>query len=264
MHFFSSAISGIQEYAAQHHYSTMICQSIESFEVEKSNIQMLVSNRVDGLLISLSGKTKEYDHIYRLIEKKIPVVMFDRIADNLPVSKVIVDDYHGAFKAVEYLIQTGCQNIAFLGGPENLSICRERLRGYSDALVASGNTVNENFVIHCNDLDPITAMNHLLDLPQRPDAIFCLNDPMAIKAMTVLKEKKVKIPDEISIVGFSNEPVTQYIEPSITTVSQPAYDMGKMAAKLFLEQVNSEKFEPVTVTLPTQLIVRNSTRKIKA
>src|SRR5690606_26743871 len=126
IHFFSSVISGLQDYTAKHGYSIMICQSLESYETEKSNIQMLVSNRVDGLLISLSSHTETSDHLEQLIEKKIPIVLFDRVAEHLNVSKVVVDDHYGAFKAVDYLIKTGGKRIAYLGGPAGLSISNKR------------------------------------------------------------------------------------------------------------------------------------------
>jgi DNA-binding LacI/PurR family transcriptional regulator len=264
MHFFSSAISGIQEYAADHNYSTMFCQSMESYETEKNNIQMLVSNRVDGLLISLSSQTQNYDHLYPIIEKKIPIVLFDRVADELPVSKVIVDDHDGAFKAVDYLISTGCKRIAYIGGPQNMYISLQREKGYLDALAHANIPVEDELIIHCADLqhDPAQAVQKILDLPNRPDAFFCMNDPIAIKAMQVIKGKNIKIPDEIAIIGFTNEPVSQFIEPSLTTVSQPAYDMGKMAATLFLNQINAEEsFDPSTEILATELVIRNSTRK---
>lgn len=264
MHFFSSAISGIQEYAALHNYSTMICQSIECYETELSNIHMLVGNRVDGLLISLSSETKEFDHLTQLIEKKIPVVMFDRVAENLPVSKVIVDDYEGAFKAVEYLIKTGGKKIAYLGGPENMMISRNRERGYRDALSHYNIKLDQELITHSKDLhNPTEAVNHFINMTVRPDSIFCMNDPMAIHTMMMLKEIDIGIPDEISIVGFTNEPIGKYIEPSLTTIAQPAYELGRVAAKLFLKHINTEgTFEPETIILPTELIVRNSTRKI--
>ncbi|MFZ6011402.1 MAG: LacI family DNA-binding transcriptional regulator [Bacteroidota bacterium] len=266
MHFFSSAISGIQEYASSHNYSIMICQSMESQQTEISNIHMLVANRVDGLLISLSSDTKDYDHLQQLIQKKIPIVLFDRVCDELDVSKVIVDDHDGAFRAVEYLIQTGCRRIAYIGGPTNLSITMQRQRGYADALAKSNIAMDNDLVVHCQDLHngPAEAVKQLLGLREKPDAIFCMNDPIAIQAMVVIKEKQLRIPDDISVVGFTNEPVSQFIEPSLTTVSQPAYEIGKTAAELFLQQINAEgTFQPVTKGLPTMLVIRNSTRKIK-
>jgi DNA-binding LacI/PurR family transcriptional regulator len=265
MHFFSSAISGIQEYCAEHGYSIMICQSMETIETEKSNIHMLVSNRVDGLLISLSTQTKNIDHLKQLVDKNIPIVLFDRVSDELNVSKVIVDDHDGAHKAVTHLVNTGCKRIAYLGGPEDFYISRQREQGYADALREHNLPVSAELMLHCQDLhqDVVSAVQKLLDLKEPVDAIFCMNDPIAITAMQVIKEKKIKIPGQISIVGFTNEPVSSFIEPSLTTVSQPAHEMGKAAAKIFIDQLNQKKeFKPVTKVLKTELIVRNSTRKV--
>jgi DNA-binding LacI/PurR family transcriptional regulator len=265
MHFFSSTLSGMQEYAATHGYSVMICQSMESSRIEKSNIHTLVSNRVDGLLISLSSDTKNVDHLQQLVAKKIPIILFDRVCDELNVSKVVVDDHAAAFKAVNYLIRTGCRRIAYLGGPKNLHISEQRKRGYLDALIKSNIPIDETLVIHCRDLhtDPGKATHRLLGLPQLPDAIFCMNDPMAILAMQVLKKHHIKIPEEVSLVGFTNEPMSSFIEPSLTTVSQPSHEMGKTAARLFIAQLERpEAHTPVTTVLPTKLIIRNSTREL--
>jgi LacI family transcriptional regulator len=226
---------------------------------------MLVSNRVDGLLISLSSKTTNVDHLEQLLAKKIPVVLFDRITDKLDVSKVIVDDFDGAFKLATHLIRTGCRKIAYLGGPENLYVNQQRFGGYAEALKRNNIPLDEKLIVFNEDLQeaPIAGATRLLDLPNRPDAIFCMNDPVAIKAMQVLKLRGIKIPDEISITGFSNEPVSQFIEPSLTTVAQPATLMGQTAAQLFIEQLeNKENTEPITKVLTTELIVRNSTRKL--
>jgi DNA-binding LacI/PurR family transcriptional regulator len=176
-----------------------------------------------------------------------------------------VDDYNGGFKAAEHLIRTGCKRIAFIGGPETLYVSDQRLRGYRDAIRNYNIELDEELIIHCKDLhtDPTAATHKLLNLSQRPDAIFCMNDPVAILAMQVLKEKGVRIPDEISLVGFTNEPVSQFIEPSLTTVAQPAYQMGQTAAKLFIQQIeNKQEFKPITKILPTELIIRNSTKRV--
>lgn len=265
LHFFSSAISGIQEYAATHNYGVMICQSLECLNTEIANVHMLVSNRVDGLLISLSCETDSYDHLNVLLEKEIPIVLFDRVSDELEVTKVIVDDHDGAYKAVEYLIKTGCREIAYIGGPDHLYISNQRLKGYLDALSRYEINVYDDLIIHCNNLmlDPVIAVRDLLHRDKRPDAFFCMNDPIAIQIMLVLKEQNIRIPEEISIIGFTNEHVSQFIEPSLTTVSQPSYQIGHMAAELFLQQIeNKDSFIPVTKILPTELIVRNSTRKL--
>lgn len=262
MHFFSSAISGIQEYCAEHDYSIMICQSMESVKTEKSNIHMLVANRVDGLLISLSRETENLDHLKQLVNKNIPIVLFDRVSDDLDVSKVVVDDHDGAYKAVMHLIKTGCKRIAYLGGPENLYVSKQRERGYLDALRDNNIAVNENLMVHCHDFheEVVNGLHRLLDVSPPIDAIFCMNDPIAIKSIQVLKERKIKIPEEISIIGFTNEPVSSLIEPSLTTVSQPSHAMGKTAAQVFIDQLMNEDTQPVTKVLKTELIVRNSTR----
>ncbi len=263
-HFFSSSISGIQEYAAHQGYTIMITQSMETYAMEKDNLQMLVSNRVDGLIISLSSQTKNVEHLSAVLEKNIPIIMFDRVSDDLNVSKVVVDDYDGAFKAVSHLIETGCRRIAYLGGPEYLYISQQRKRGYFDALKKHNLSVIDELVVHTKDLqsDPENCARRLLELPDRPDAVFCFIDPFAITLMQLAKEKGISIPEELSIIGFTNEPVSQYIEPSLTTVAQPAFELGQEAAKLFFEQIlDKEDFEPVTKVVPTELIIRNSTRR---
>jgi DNA-binding LacI/PurR family transcriptional regulator len=264
MHFFSAAISAIQEYTAKHQYSIMICQSMELLRMEKSNLQMLVSNRVDGLLISLSSQTKSAEHLLPLLTKEIPMVLFDRIDETLNVSKVVVNDEAGAFQAIEHLIRTGCRRIAYVGGPKNLYVSNQRLKGYLRALQKNNLPVEDELIIHCKDLhaDPAQATQKLLDLSVKPDAIFGMNDPMAIIILEVVKELGFRIPDEISIVGFSNEPVARHIHPSLTTVAQPAYDIGHEAARILMHQINAkEPFAPVVKVLNTELILRDSTRK---
>ena len=267
LHFFSSAISGIQEEASRHGYSIMICQSLESYETEKQNVHMLASNRVDGMLISMSSQTDDFSHIQQLVNKDIPVVLFDRVSESLPVSKVVVDDHDGAFKAVDHLVKTGCKRIAYIGGPISFYISNQRKKGYLDALQQHGMDQNDELIIHCRELhdDPSIQVRRLLDLPgsRRPDAFFCFNDPIAVTTLQILKSKLVQIPDEISVIGFTNEPVSAFIEPSLTTVSQPSHAMGKKAIELFIEQRQyPDHFEPVTAVMKTDLIIRHSTRQL--
>ena len=215
------------------------------------------------MLISLSSETTHSDHLQPLIQKKIPIVLFDRVADGLNATRVIVDDHDGAFKAVEHLIKTGCKRIAYMGGPTHLYISNQRKQGYLDALEKYNMAVDDNLIIHCDNLqtDPALKAEALLSKKERPDAFFCLNDPIAIMVMQIIKSKNFNIPNDVSIIGFTNEPVSQYIEPSLTTVSQPSYEIGEMAASLFIEQIeNKESFIPVTKVLPTELVIRNSTR----
>jgi LacI family transcriptional regulator len=267
LHFFSSAISGMQEEASHHGYSIMICQSLESFETEKQNVHMLAANRVDGMFISMSSETKDYAHIQQLLNKNIPVVLFDRVTDSLQVAKVVVDDHDGAFKAVEHLIKTGCRRIAYIGGPLTFYISNQRKRGYLDALKQYNIAPDEELIVHCQELhhEPVERVKRLLQLPpdKRPDALFCLNDPIALPVLQMLKEQSIRVPEDISVVGFTNEPVSGFIEPSLTTVSQPSHEMGKKAIELFIQQNQDlDNFIPATEVMKTTLVVRNSTRKI--
>lgn len=259
--FFSTSISGVQEVASKEGYNVIICQSNESYKTEVENVRMLINSRVDGILISLSRETKDFEHIKALIGKKIPVVLFDRIFEDIEASKAIVDDHDGAFKAVEHLISGGYRRIAHLAGPQNLQISNNRVQGYLDALDKYKIPVDNDLIIHCNTLKDCaadkTAM--LLEMPHPPDAIFAFNDPIAIVCFQVIKERGLKIPDDIALVGFTNEPVSSLIEPALTTMAQPAYELGYIAATHILEQINfPEKFTPQTIVLKTKLIVRES------
>jgi DNA-binding LacI/PurR family transcriptional regulator len=265
-HFFSSNISGIQEVAAKHGYNVMICQSNESLQTEISNIHALVAGRVAGLLISLSRETSTYDHLKSLSDRNIPLVFFDRVCEAFNTTNIKVDDHDGAFKATEHLIRQGCKRIAHLSGPKELSISKSRLQGYLDALQKNNMDVKEELIIHSRlqKEDVIAQTNYLLDLPDAPDALFAINDPVAIQAMLVMQERGINIPEEVAIVGFTNEPSSALIKPSLTTLAQPAYQMGKIAASHIISQINDpDQFTPQTIVLSTELIIRNSSLKNK-
>jgi LacI family transcriptional regulator/LacI family repressor for deo operon, udp, cdd, tsx, nupC, and nupG len=260
--FFPSVIMGAQEVMSKAGYNVMICQSNESYEMEMANTRALLASRVDGILASVTRETRNFDHFRTLHRKGIPVVFFNRVCEELDVSKVVVDDYEGAFMAVEHLITTGRKRIAHLAGPDSLLISRKRLKGYTDALRKYGLPVDEELIIHY-DLTPekaIIYVKHLLDLPNPPDALFAINDPTAIAAMLVIKDKGLRIPQNIAVVGFSNDPSSALIEPGLTTVAQPVFDIGREAAQLFLEQVDIDpkEYTPKTKVLQTKLIVRGS------
>lgn len=260
--FFSAAISGIEEVAYRAGYAIIVSQSNESYDRECVNVRALISNRVAGLLISISQTTEISDHFKLLERQGIPFVFFDRVCEDIEASKVVVDDFHGAFKAVEHLINSGYKRIAHIAGPKHLSISQCRLNGYLSALNKYKIQYNENYVVHggLNEEDGIKGFQKLLKLDKLPDALFAVNDPVAIGAFEKIKEHGLKIPGDIALVGFSNNPITALIEPPLTTVSQPAYEVGKRAAKLLMEQIKSgENFIPRKEVLRTELIIRDST-----
>lgn len=263
-HFFSSNISGIQDTAYKRGYNIMICQSNESFEQEKANVRTLVSSQVDGLLISLSRETKSYEHIQELYDREIPFIMFDRVTEEIPVSRVTVDDAHGAYLAVQHLLQQGCKKIAYFSGPEDLYISKKRKEGYLEALAEYGISEKDSRV-YVTDLTPEMNRQVTLDMlagEDIPDAIFAMIDPLALDVMLVLKEKGIKIPDQIALAGFTNNPTSAVVEPSLTTVSQPGYEMGQLAANHLLDQLDEVvSDDPRSFVLLTTLIERNSSKK---
>jgi DNA-binding LacI/PurR family transcriptional regulator len=265
--FFPYIIIGAQQVANPAGYHVLICQSNESLETEIANTNVLMASRVDGVIASITGETKSLDHFQKFQRAGIPVVMFNRVCEGLDVSKVLVDDHDGAYQGVAHLIEQGCKRIAHLAGPQNLQVSRQRLQGYIDALMAYGLPVNEALIVHY-DLSKASAeqcARHLLELPDPPDGIFALNDPAAIQTMLVAKSKGIKIPQELAIVGFSNEPTSSLIEPGLTTLAQPLDEIGKATVQILLDEIEGETMlQPKTEILKTQLIVRGSSLKAKA
>ena len=267
--FFSTVISGIEDIAYDAGYSVIVSQSNESYEREVIDSKALFNNRVDGMLVSLSRETTKYDHFKSLFDRGVPMVFFDRVTDEINCSKVIVDDYTGSFDATEHLIQQGYKHIAHLSGPASLTITEDRLKGYKDALSKHGITYDESIVMRENaSEDEQVAKDLTLKLlsgSNPPDAIFAINDIAALGAMIAAKEKGLKIPEDIGIVGFSNWRFTSLTEPPMSTVNQPGFEIGREAARLLIKQIEAkdgEVVEPETIKLQTNLIVRgSSTRK---
>lgn len=263
--FFSTVISGIEDVAYDAGYSVIVSQSNESYEREVMDTKALFNNRVDGMLISMSRETTNFDHFKSIYDRGMPMVFFDRICDGLETSKVIVDDFDGAFKATEHLIKQGYQRIAHLGGPSNLSISRQRLDGYKAALKQYNMPIDESMILadHSSDDDQnakeITSM--LLDSPKPPDALFAINDIAALGAMMAVKERGLSIPKDFAIVGFSNWRFTSMTDPAMTTVDQPGFAMGQEAARLLIKEIEAKEdkiIEPETKVLKTNLLVRAS------
>ena len=264
-YFFSSVISGIQDLLNPMGVNMIIGQSNESYEEEKSIVQTFASIRVDGFLISPSSETKNFDHLKLLTENNIPLVIFDRDCEELNVDKVFVDEYKGAFQAVEYLIKTGCRRIAHITGPLSLSTTRHRLRAYKEALTLHGLPVKEEYIVESSGFAPehgIDPTKKLLALSQPPDAIFTINDGVAIGAMFVIKEAGIIIPDEISVIGFDDDPHSCYFKPSLSTVWQPTYELGMLSARILMKRINSNnEMSKIRVeTLLPELIVRGSSK----
>lgn len=261
-HFFSSVISGIEDVAYKQKFAVTISQSNDNLDKESKIAHTLFSNRVDGLILSIGMETQSYEHLKLFSERNIPLVFFDRIVDEIPAHKIVVDDFGGAYRATQHLLEQGRKHVAHIGGPLNLQIYSKREAGYRQAISDAGLQINENHILH-NSLtreDGLKAIKKILTRQHRPDAIFCANDTTALSAIIHLNNTGIKVPEEIAIVGFSNEPFSELVTPSITTVKQPGFEMGQKAAELLIKQIQSNTkpttFE--TIMMKTELIIRNS------
>ncbi len=264
-HFFSSVISGIEEAAMASGYNVMIFQSNEDYGREVMNVRSLITSRVDGALVSISKTSEKFGHFREFMENDTPLVLFDRVCDELETDKVIVDDFNGAFTAVEYLIQTGCKRIAHFAAPQHLLIGYQRQRGYITALEKNGIEVDYDLIVKCDTHDEALEITPaIMKLKNPPDAVFCVNDLTATGVLKVMKKMGIKVPDDVSVAGFTDGLVATVTDPPLTTVSQHGFDLGKKAAEILLDRIRSgiEIKPPVLEIIPTTLVVRESTRKI--
>jgi LacI family transcriptional regulator len=266
--FFSQVINGIESVAYKKGYYVIISQSHESFEREVANTQYLASRSVDGLLVSLSTETTDLSHLAKLHEKGLPIVYFDRIPEEMPSHKVIANNFNGAYQATEHLVRSGFKRIAHLTISPHLSITKERLAGYKAALADHHLTFDESMVKYCKygglvDEETEEAVNSLLSLAKRPDAIVAASDKLSTGCLAMLARKKIRVPEEMGIVGFTNSLVTDIFHPALTSIRQPAFEMGQVAMEMLIQLIESKhpvtKFE--TRVLNTELTVRSSSVK---
>ena len=266
INFFGSVIHGIERVANENNYNVLIYQTNELYEYEKRGVQTFLQSQVDGVLASISKNTINLDHYSEIKNRGVPLILFDRAIDTLGVPSVVVDDYAGAFTATKHLIDQGCRRIAHIGGQQHVSIFNQRLKGYINALNVHGIPVNDDLIIYgkVSIESGSECMKNLLSLPIIPDAVFAVEDFTALGAMQVIKANNKKIPDDIAIVGFANEPFGQYITPSLSTVNQQTVQMGEEAAKLFFECfVNKDLYKIASqkLILVPELICRESSLK---
>ncbi len=263
-YFFSSAINGMEEVAYAAGYSVLLTQSKESYERELTNLQDLARGQVDGIIVSISRETADYEHFRRLQRRGVPLVLFDRDCEALDVPKVLIDNRAAARQATEHLIENGCRRIGLLAGPAYLSLSIQRVRGYHDALEAHGLSTEEALIAYgdYSQANAVELTHRLMDLPEPPDGILGLSDRITVGGMIALKQRGVKIPDEVALVGFNNEPIGELISPALTSVAQPVEEIGREAARLLLAQIESPDPTPPTVrVLPTHLVVRESSKR---
>lgn len=261
-HFFSGVLSGIEMVADKQGYQVIVCQSLEEYEKEIRNVQTFIKARVSGVLISLSKTTQSYDHFQELVEENIPVIFFDRICTGIDTGKAVVDDYSGTFVATEYMIETGCKRIAFFSAPLHLEISKNRRNGYLDALRKHHLPVEEQLVriADSKQLGFEKAMK-ILQLPNPPDAFMCMNDYTASGVLLATKKLGLKVPEDISICGFSNSNISQDTDPMLTTVDQHPQKLGEEAMNLILDRIlDPSDTSRKNKIIKTSLVIRETTR----
>lgn len=262
--YFASMLRGIDKVAGENGFRIITCFTGESQQAEVRALNDLMFSRVDGIIACPANDLTDYQHFQELIDAKFPLVHLDRDCIDLPVAKIMTNNYTSAFIVTEYLIKTGCRRIALITNLEPLSVGRQRYEGYQEALKKYGISFKRELIIHSN-LGISTSMEgakHLLELNPLPDAIICNNDTVAMATMKVLKDNNLHIPQDISVVGFSDDPFSSFLEPSLTTVSQPSYLMGLKAMETILEILHNEA--PVNIesriVMDSAFIIRNSIR----
>jgi DNA-binding LacI/PurR family transcriptional regulator len=264
--FFSQVINGIESIAYDKGYNVIISQSHESFQREVTDLQFLASRSIDGLIISVSSETENMEHLKKLLYKGLPIVFFDRVSEEMDTHLVMVDNFNSAYKATAHLIENGYKTIACLTNSAHLSITKERIAGYKRAIEDNGIALNEDLIKYCNHGglhadETEKAMNELINLKKRPDAIIGLSDKLTTGALRFLQKQGIIIPGEMGLIGFSNGEFTEFLNPSLSIIRQPAFKMGQTATELLLEVIESKR--PVQQftrsVLETELIVRNST-----
>ncbi|GAB1308463.1 LacI family DNA-binding transcriptional regulator [Urechidicola sp. KH5] len=265
-HFFTTVIQGIEEVTNRRGYNVLICLSNESFDKEVMNIDMFTNGTVDGLIISMSKETQrkdDYKHFNNLMEDDFPFVMFDRINEDFKCDKVVIDDVGGAMNATNHLIDIGCKRIAHITTPSHVTVGKLRREGYIKALESNGMSIDESIILEIDETQDISEQISVLFENNSPDGIFAVNEVYAVSAMNAAKQNGFTVPDDVSVIGFTDGPISKLALPPLTTVVQHGFTMGKQAAELLINRIESkEDLDPQKIVLSTNLKVRKSTKSI--
>ncbi|MEP7142549.1 MAG: LacI family DNA-binding transcriptional regulator [Ferruginibacter sp.] len=262
--FFAQAINGIESIAQEKGYHVLIYLTHESFEKEKTILKDFESGRVDGVLMSVSRETTQGGHMEALMKKGVPLVFFDRVLDEIETSKIITNDYESAYLATEHLVKKGCKQILFLSFSNILSISRKRLNGYKNALLANGLEVMEKNILTFNNDSKrdYLLLKKKLRSSKRTDGILASVEKLAITIYQACEDLRLSIPEDIQVISFSNLETASFLNPPLTTIAQPAFEIGKTAASMLVKALGRKKFEiqKEEIIIPSTLVMRKSTR----
>lgn len=264
--FFSLIIAGMESVAEKNNFSLIIVQSNEDYDKEVRAVHTLLSARVAGILVSLSKTTERYEHFKEIIHDRVPLLFFDRICTGVLTDKVVVTDYQGAYKAVEYMIRTGCRRIAYFGSDSTLEIAKNRKKGYKDALQANQLPVDPDLIFNCDTGEEAQLLTRtVLTMDNPPDAILAINDSTAAGILYTAKRMGVKIPQQLSLCGFGDGYISQHTDPTITSIDQFPFEMGQQAMELLIRKIKDpEQYDQVTnKVINTALTLRESTKTLQ-
>jgi len=262
-YFFSTVISGIEDLAYDSGYHVMFCQSSELYAREVKAVETLLLSGVDGILISMSKMTEKFDHFRKIKDNNIPLVFFDRICEDIDTDRVIIDDETAAYQAVNHLISKGYKNIMHLSGPSTLLIGKNRKDGYLRALKEHNMSADDNNILWCDTREDASSLvPSVLNRKVKPDAFFCVNDLTAVSAMKIIQKMGYRIPEEIAVVGFTNDLISEFTNPTLTTVEQHGYLIGKEAVRLLIDRIEKNIELPFqTKIIKSELIVKGSSTR---
>lgn len=266
INFFGSVVHGIESIANTNGYNVLLYQSNESREFEEKGLETFLSTRVDGILVSIAKGTHDFSHFLEIKNRGIPIVFFDRANDDLGIHSVVIDDYKGAFEATRHLLMQGYKRVAHIAGPAHLKNFNDRIKGYKDALIEQG-IIPDSSMIYPGNVSIESGkegVRHFWAMQNPPDAIFATEDFTALGAIGELKERQIKIPDEVGVVGFANELFGEYITPRLSTVDQQTIQMGKSALSLLVELIEKKEIDghrQQKVVLEPLFICRDSSQK---
>jgi len=261
--FFPSVIKGVENIAQQRGYNLLIMHSNESYEREVESVETLVSNNVEGILASISRQTRDFDHFRKIIDMGLPLVFYDRVVTDLMADTVMIDDRSASFNAINHLIANGRKRIAILTGNLNLLISQNRLRGYTEALKGKGLRLDNELIISCEwPEEAEAAIYQLFSRDDPPDAIFGISDLITSGIMRALYKLDKKVPEEVAVIGFCEEPLRSLYNPSVTSVEPKGYEIGKLATEILLDRIDNgidEHSSPKIMYLEGDIIIKNST-----
>src|SRR5687768_11903763 len=262
--FMSTTIAGMEKVANQAGYNLIISQSMESIEKEIVNVKTLYNSRVDGLLVSLAYSTDDISHFEDLLEKGVPLIFFDRVFEHPQCTNIVIDNYKAGYEVTQHLIEQGCKRIVHITASLKRNVYADRLRGYKQALTDSGIPYDDKlvFINNLSDQAGVEVSRELLKMNPRPDGLFITNDVCAVSCMQELKLAGIKIPHDIAVAGFNNDALSKVIEPNLTTINYPGYEMGEIAASTLIRRLDQQNEANLnSIVLRHKLIVRASSKR---